>query len=343
MKVTASLPTGVAALLFDGARRRRRLEEEMVARLESNGFAEVILPVVDYLDPYVAMLSAHSRSELYRFVDRSGEVLALRADFTPMLARLLAPRLASLELPLRLFYRGDVLRYQEERAGRQRELYQLGAEVLGLPGEEAEEVAIDTCLGLLAAGERRRLVVVLGFAGALDRLILDCSDDFDPHELVDAVGRRERRHARRAGAALLDVVERGVPDDPSALGAAAAARLERLEALRGRLASRHPSVDLRIDLAEFADQVTDPALAERLGARAYYDGLVFRAFAGAAAEPVGNGGRYDRLFHSLGAELTAAGFSVSLDRLIARDELESVDEGGVGDGRDGPAAPEDAR
>ena len=61
-------------------------------------------------------------------------VLALRADFTPMLARLIVPRLSSLELPLRLFYRGDVLRYQEEHAGRQREFYQLGAEIVVLPG-----------------------------------------------------------------------------------------------------------------------------------------------------------------------------------------------------------------
>lgn len=129
MKVTASLPTGVAALLFEGAARRRRLEEAMVRRLEDHGFGEVILPVVDYLEPYEAMLSPQSRSELYRFVDRDGEVLALRADFTPMLARLLAPRLASMELPLRLCYRGDVLRYQEERAGRQREHY-LAADVV---------------------------------------------------------------------------------------------------------------------------------------------------------------------------------------------------------------------
>ncbi|MEL7062053.1 MAG: ATP phosphoribosyltransferase regulatory subunit, partial [Acidobacteriota bacterium] len=116
MRVTASLPTGVAALLPAGARRRRRLEADFVTRLEERGFSEVVLPVVDYVDPYDALLSETSRSELYRFVDRDGEVLALRADFTPMLARLLAPRLPSLELPLRLFYRGDVLRYQEERA-----------------------------------------------------------------------------------------------------------------------------------------------------------------------------------------------------------------------------------
>ncbi|MEO1086881.1 MAG: ATP phosphoribosyltransferase regulatory subunit, partial [Acidobacteriota bacterium] len=102
------------------------------------------------------------------------------------------------------------------------------------------------------------------------------------------------------------------------LGERAAERLARLEALRDDVGKRFPGVDLRIDLAEFADQVTAPELAQLLGARTYYDGLVFRAFAGAAAEPVGGGGRYDGLFKSLGAEVTASGFSISLDRLLGR-------------------------
>lgn len=314
MKVSASLPTGVAALLFEGARKRRRLEEILVRHLEEAGFSEAILPVVDFLEPYDQLLSPSRRAELYRFVDRDGELLALRADFTPMLARLLAPRLASLELPLRLFYRGDVLRYQEERAGRSREFYQLGAEVLGLPGEEGELETLRHFLELLDISERRRLYLVIGFAGALDELLLRGGDA--AAALADAVVRRERKAARAAGSSLLEVVERGLPADPGQLGDVAAARLSRLIAMRETLAREFPHIELRIDLAEFADQVRDPALLPQVGARAYYDGLVFRAFAGAAAEPVGGGGRYDRLFERLGAKVTACGFSFAIDRLL---------------------------
>ncbi|MCG8460869.1 MAG: ATP phosphoribosyltransferase regulatory subunit [Holophagales bacterium] len=333
MKISASLPTGVAALLFEAARRHRLLESDMMSHLEELGFSEVILPVVDYLRPYERLISERSRSELYRFVDRDGELLSLRADFTPMLARLLAPRMASLDLPLRLSYRGDVLRYQEERAGRQREFYQLGAEVLGLAGEDGEAEALERFLELLAIGERRRLVVVLGFAGALDRLLEDRAGGNGPRELVDAIVRRERRHARRASPELLQVVENGVPEDGATLGEVAAGRLERLVGLRRRLSRRFPAIDMRIDLAEFADQVTSKALLAEIGARAYYDGLVFRAFAGAAAEPVGGGGRYDRLFRALGAGVTAAGFAFSLDRLLAPTGV--GDRAGSENGRDG--------
>lgn len=320
MKVSAALPTGVEALFFESARRRRRLEEGMVAHLEASGYGEVILPVVDYLEPYEELENAESRRELYRFIDRDGEVLALRSDFTPMLARLLAPRLPSLELPLRLFYRGDVLRYQEARAGRERELYQLGAEIVARDGAAAEREALVRFLETLAAGERHRVLVVLGFAGALDRPLLEHQGDAGPPELVAAVVRRERRAAASGGAVLRQVVERGVPDDPADLGKAAAERLVALLELARELDAAYPQVELRVDLAEFADQTADPRLEAAAGKRAYYDGLVFRAFAGAAAEPIGGGGRYDRLWKRLGVEVAAAGFSVSLDRLVGRED-----------------------
>ena len=316
MRVSAALPTGVAALLFESARRRREAEERMAARLLGEGYSEVILPILDYLEPYEALLTPATRGELYRFIDRDGDLLALRADFTPMLARLLAPRLASLSLPLRLFYRGDVIRYQEERAGRAREFYQLGAELLGLAGERAEREVLRLFLEL-ATGISGELQVVLGFAGALDRLLLEAGVE-NPVRLAASVARRERGEVRRACPALLAVVENGLPDRPEDLGPEAADRLRNLIALRDELAAAFPGVLLTIDLAEFARVSLDKELegAEGEGERPYYDGLVFHAYGGPAALPVGGGGRYDRLFRALGAEVPAVGFSLSLERLL---------------------------
>ncbi|HEV7786243.1 MAG TPA: ATP phosphoribosyltransferase regulatory subunit [Thermoanaerobaculia bacterium] len=315
MRVSAALPTGVAALLFESARRRRDAEDRLVAHLRKADYSEVILPILDYLEPYESLLTPASRGELYRFVDRDGELLALRADFTPMLARLLAPRLASLALPLRFYYRGDVVRYQEERAGRAREFYQLGAELLGLPGEAAEQEVLRLFLELATAAGGGALQVVLGFAGALDHLLLT-ADAADPAALAAAVARRERGEVRRACPTLLGVVENGLPDRPEDLGPEAAGRLRSLLALRDELAAVFPEARLTIDLAEFACNSLDSRLSVAEGERPYYDGVVFHAYAGPAALPVGGGGRYDRLFHSLGAEVSAVGFAISLERLL---------------------------
>ncbi|HVT57268.1 MAG TPA: ATP phosphoribosyltransferase regulatory subunit [Thermoanaerobaculia bacterium] len=359
MRVSAALPLGVSALLFDSARRRRRLEGVLAERLCSAGFEEVILPILDYFEPYEPLLTPAGRGELYRFVDRDGELLALRADSTPMLARLLAPRIATLPLPLRLFYRGDVVRYQEERAGLQREFYEMGAELVGLPGEQAEHDMLLLFLELLAlaetepppqdqapaiagasneipapAGALNETQVVLGFAGALDVLLLAAGGD-DPSRLAAAVARRERGEVRRTAPrlpALLEIVEHGVPERPGDLGESAAERLRGLLALAAELAARFPRVELTIDLAEFARQSLDPRLArlgEASGERPYYDGLVFRAYRGAAALPVGGGGRYDRLFRSLGADVPAVGFSLGLDRLLQVGARGTIQEGGA--------------
>jgi ATP phosphoribosyltransferase regulatory subunit HisZ len=357
MKVSAALPTGVAALLFESARARRRLEGRLAALVEGHGYVEAILPILDYLEPYEALLTPASRGELYRFIDRDGEQLALRADFTPMLARLLAPRLPSLRLPLRLFYRGDVVRYEESRPGSRRELYQMGVELLGMagpapgePAEAAEREVLGLFLEALAGGGGPRQVV-LGLAGSLDAALLAAAADGGSRAgsatasaasaasvacaTAAAVARRERGFVRQACPALLPIVETGLPERPEDLGPAAAARLRWLLALRDELAPRFPAVRLSVDLAEFARFSRHPDLAAEAGARSYYDGLVFRAYAGAAAVPVGGGGHYGSLFRALGADIDAVGFSLNLDGLLEVGETEG-DEGA--EGAEGAAA-----
>ncbi len=347
MRISAALPQGVHALLFESAARRRRLEAGLAARLETAGFSEVVLPVLDYLEPYAPLIGGGGGplggSERYHLLDRDGELLALRGDFTPMLARLLAPRLPFLPRPLRLYYRGDVVRLEEERPGGQREFYQVGAELLGLRGERAEREMLRLCLELLAegvpgggemspgAGDRDAgggecaVHVVLGFAGALDRPLLAVRGA-DPAALALAIERRERAVVRRAAPELLAVVEEGVPEQPEALGERAGRRLARLLALRDELAHRFPAARLVVDLAEFARHTLHPRLAAATAqpvrgalspAMTYYDGLVFRAYVRGAAQPVASGGRYDRLFRALGAEIPAVGFSLGLDTWLA--------------------------
>ena len=342
MRPSGGLPAGVTAHFGEAARRRRRTEARLVERLEAAGFSEVMLPVLDYLAPYEPLLSSAGRAELYRFSDRDGEQLALRADFTPMLARLVAPRLKALELPQRLFYTGDVVRYQANGPGRQRESYQLGLELLGQPGEQAARELLRLHLRLLADCGLREVKVVLGFAGALDGLLLKAAEGAGGHAaaaaggpggatpaLVEAVSRRRREAVRGLSPGLLAVVEKGVPDRPEDLGSEAGERLSILlrlrdeleqEAERGELGDGPERVELSVDLAEFAPFTLDPQLRAAHRPRSYYDGLIFRSYApapGSGAVPVGGGGRYDRLFRRLGAEVPAVGSFLALDRILA--------------------------
>ncbi|MEM6703289.1 MAG: ATP phosphoribosyltransferase regulatory subunit [Acidobacteriota bacterium] len=322
MRIRAGLPRGVTALLFDEARARRALEARLSQELEKRGFDEALLPVMDYFDPYSKLLLPQVQSELYRFVDREGELLALRGDFTPMLARLLRPRLADLELPLRLFYRGDVVRYQETRPGRLREDTQLGAELIGARGANDDETMIDLFLQLLTAEVQRiedatpDLEIVLGVAGALDRLLEAQAHEHDVREVLRAVRARDREVTRSLDSTLLEIVEAGQPKDVERLGPAAAEDVGALLELAQRLEERYPQARVTVDLAEFADQVLDDGLLRRGAGSGYYDGVVFRAFLRGNAQPAGGGGRYDGLFGGAGSKVGAVGFFLGLDRIL---------------------------
>src|SRR5688500_7270112 len=131
-------PTGARALLIEETARRRRIESRIVTLLERAGFAEVVVPVIDFAEPYAAITDRDAARNSYRFTDRDGELISVRSDFTPMVARALAPSIGTDDLPLRVFYRGDVVRCEASRLGANRELFQIGAELIGDGSAEAD-------------------------------------------------------------------------------------------------------------------------------------------------------------------------------------------------------------
>jgi ATP phosphoribosyltransferase regulatory subunit HisZ len=150
------------------------------------------------------------------------------------------------------------------------------------------------------------------------------------------VARRERSAARSGGTALLELVERGRPDDAGALGRSGGAALEALEALREEIVRAEPALAVGVDLAEFADFSSLGGFGDAAGAprdlRSYYGGLVMRGYLPGVARAVASGGRYDELFRRIGGSraadggenIAAVGFSLRLDPLAAR-----ADDGGL--------------
>src|SRR5512132_466888 len=152
-------PTGVRALLVEETARRRRIESRFVSLLEGSGFEEVLLPIIDYVEPYATLVDREATRQSYRFVDREGELVAIRSDFTPMVARALAPAVTPADLPLRVFYRGDVIRVQATRLGVNREIFQIGAEIIGDSSVRADIDALILAATCLADFGIRPLVV----------------------------------------------------------------------------------------------------------------------------------------------------------------------------------------
>src|SRR5882757_2028974 len=105
------LPMGVRDFLPRAAARRRSLAERVMDVFEAWGYARIITPMFECADVLERGLGHDARAAAIRFVEPgSGEVVALRPDITPQIARVVATRLADVEGPIRLCYEGAVTR-----------------------------------------------------------------------------------------------------------------------------------------------------------------------------------------------------------------------------------------
>lgn len=157
MAITFRYPTGARPLLIEETARRRGIESRFVTLLEGAGFAEVVLPIIDFAEPYMGVTEREAARQSYRFTDRDGELVAVRSDFTPLVARALAPALNG--HPLRVFYRGDVIRCQSTRLGANREMFQIGAELVGDASTGADVIMLQLAASIAATLTSQPLVV----------------------------------------------------------------------------------------------------------------------------------------------------------------------------------------
>src|SRR5262245_14446695 len=156
------LPVGARDFLPRAAARRRAIAEALLAEFERWGYDRIITPAFEYLDVLERGLGADARAAALRFVEpATGEVVALRPDITPQVARLAATRFGDREGPIRLCYEGSVLRLRPGARGQQ-ELIQAGVELIDAPSPEGDAEAIALAGAALAAAGIDQAVLSIG-------------------------------------------------------------------------------------------------------------------------------------------------------------------------------------
>lgn len=276
-------PTGARPLLMEETARRRRIEARFVSILEAQGFSEVVLPIIDFAEPYATVTPREAARQSYRFTDRDGELVTVRSDFTPMLARALAPVLDSAALPLRVFYRGDVIRCEATRLGSDRELFQIGAEIIGDPSWEADVAILRLAAEIARAFDIEPLVV------CTDASILARFDDDVRTALL----------TKRTSRALPPLAQKLI---------AGTARVEDIDSPRMQAIAESLDGDGR-----FAFHLDDVEPGS-----GYYTGLRFRVFDAGRRTQLAQGGRYDALYAHFGRSAAAIGFTFTVDELEHR-------------------------
>lgn len=116
---------------------------------ESYGYQEYEGPFLEKLELYAAKSGEELvKEQSYVFPDRSGELIALRPELTPTLARMVAQLGRGTPLPLRWWSFGPCWRYERTQKGRSREFFQWNIDLIGVqsPEADAELVAIACAL-----------------------------------------------------------------------------------------------------------------------------------------------------------------------------------------------------
>jgi len=319
-KTRSIFPKGIAAFGPITAAKKRAIERELLSIFSQWGYQEVIPPIFEYLDVMAEGLDEEMITKGYKVVDRgSGRLLLLRPDVTPQIARMVATLMRDEPLPLRLCYSANVFRDEEEHAGRERELFQIGGELIGMETPQADAEVVAIAIEALRHLGLRHFKVAIGqvefFRGFLNGLGLSLQVR---KKIRNAVARKETseleeiiRQAKIPSKVAKKIT--AIPElfgqeeilkaaEPLVNGRETERSLARLEQVYQLLTECGYREHLFIDLGE-------------IRGFDYYTGIVFEVFAKGLGYALGGGGRYDGMLGKFGYDCPSTGFAFDLERL----------------------------
>ncbi|MCA3043107.1 MAG: ATP phosphoribosyltransferase regulatory subunit [Rhodocyclaceae bacterium] len=322
---TWSLPENIEDVLPADAAKLERMRRIALDTFVAYGYELVIPPLLEYVESLLSGVGHDMDLATFKLVDQlSGRMMGLRADTTPQVARIDAHVLNRRGVT-RLCYAGSVLHTLPSGLGKSRQPFQVGAELYGHAGLDADIEIQQLMLDILSAVGVRAVRLDIGQPSIF-------------RSLADAAGlapqQREMLFAAVSGkdsAALAEFAGNTSSQVPAELEMRRA--IARLPTLYGQDAGRViaqareqlpalPGIETALDqLANVAAHFSAQGLAVsidlgELGGFNYESGIAFAAFTDGASEAIARGGRYDDIGLVFGRARPATGFSMDLKSLL---------------------------
>jgi ATP phosphoribosyltransferase regulatory subunit len=309
------LPQGLRDRLPPQADAAAAMLRAALDAIRAHGYERVAPPLAEYEESLAGRLKSGAARDLLRVADPlSQRTLALRPDITTQVGRIAATRLAHRPRPLRLSYGGPVVKLRASQLRPEREMTQIGAELIGRDTAEAAAEIVALAVEALAAAGATGITVDLTLPDLVDTLAAGPLPLDEPDRVRRLLDAKDAGGLAAAGAsAYLPLIEAAGPF------AQAVERLRRIDA-SGALATRLTALEsVAARIAKLATVTLDPT--ERHGFE-YQSWLGFSLFASGLTGEIGRGGAYT-ILHEGGREEPAIGFSIYPDPLldlIERDE-----------------------
>jgi ATP phosphoribosyltransferase regulatory subunit len=310
------LPENIADILPSEARKIEDLRRILLDRFQAYGYELVMPPMLEYLDSLLTGSGQDLNLKTFKLVDQiSGRTLGLRADMTPQVARIDA-HLLNRQGVTRLCYAGSILHTRAAAGSSSREQLQLGAEIYGHAGWEADleiQALLNDVLNLSQVGE---ITLDMSHAGLLTAILGDFSPK--PDSLDALYSALQTKDLPGLNQVLLDwpadvksavlalanlsgspkkVLDQARQNLPKT--ATVKAALDELERLCAAVADLPNSPQLNLDLSD-------------LKGYQYHSGVMFAAYVEGLPVAIARGGRYDMVGKAFGRSRPATGFSLDI-------------------------------
>jgi ATP phosphoribosyltransferase len=318
--VRPTTPRGFRDTLFQEACERRALVASIEGVFAAWGYLPVDTPVVEDCATLEAGAGASLEGVAFRLIDSDGALLALRPEMTLPIARVVATRLSGVPGPFRIRYAADVYRERASLRGEARQFTQVGVELIGANDAASDAEVVSLMDGALDAAGLRGYAIGIGTVAVLRALMEACRGDGTWCRDVLAAAHRS------------DLIEIGLLTRRNGIEPAAGEVLRALSRIRGGADAIAECRDLLRPLGLEAavgtlQQTWELLEATGVADRArvdfgimrsfdYYTGLIVEAYAPGLGLPLGGGGRYDDVLAAYGAPMPAAGFALSLERVM---------------------------
>lgn len=309
------LPEGIEDLLPDEARAVELLRRRLLDEFAAQGYQLVAPPLLEYVESLLTGSGRDLDPRTFKLVDQlSGRTMGVRADTTPQVARIDA-HLLDRRGVARLCYCGSILHALPAGLFASREPVQIGAELYGHAGPEADSEIVRLLARALELAAVATTRIDLGHVGIFRALAESAALSAERGEEIFAA-------LQAKDVPTLSILVRGLPE------AAAAALLALPELFGGvevlaeaerRLPAMPPIGAALATLRRLADDLADLPigfdLADLRGYH-YHNGVVFAAYCDGSPGAVALGGRYDGVGEAFGRARPATGFSMDLRELV---------------------------
>lgn len=300
--------------------KKNIIERNILGLFNHYGYQQVQTPTFEYFDIYHYRRGTENEKNLYKFFNREGDILALRPDVTPSIARYMATFYNHTKGPKRFCYLGNVFYNNENYQGKLREYTQAGVECIGIAGAEADAESIAMAINSLLASGLTKFQMDIGHVGYFNGLVKEAGIDSDTQETLRTLIDEKNYIGLEEIIAELDIDETSktaLIDIPKLFGS-----VEILEKAK-TYTTNSVSIDALERVQEVYEILQDYGLTQyvsfdlgTVSKLQYYTGIIFKGYTYDVGDSVVDGGRYDNLLGTFSYDATAVGFAVKIDDLL---------------------------